>query len=234
MRLPASAEVVSRRAALSLAPLLLAAAPSWPVSAFENRLPPDELELKYKTPRTAGPQPLDIGPKSGGALKTCSDGKPHCFSSSKEVDEFDGGGLDEGWLVDPFTFDKPLAEAFDEVKAAIASYPPGQRGVDGGGFKLIKETADANSAYAYVQFESLRKGFVDDVEFNLSSNGVCNVRTSSRLGYLDLGVNAKRYSWFADRLGGLKGWKTTPLRSRGHEEYFAQNRLTDKDLASGS
>lgn len=72
----------------------------------------------------------------------------------------------------------------------------GQRGIDGGGFKLVTESTSANSAYVYVQFESMRKGYVDDVEFALA-DGVANMRTSSRLGYLDLGVNAKRFnvSW---------------------------------------
>ena len=56
-------------------------------SAFENRLPVDELEAKYKSPRTPGPKPFDIGPQPGGLLKSCTDGKPHCFSSSPEVFE---------------------------------------------------------------------------------------------------------------------------------------------------
>ena len=63
----------SRRALL--APALTLAA-GLPACAFENRLPPDELELKYKTPRTPGPKPTDIGPRPGGGLKACVDGKP--------------------------------------------------------------------------------------------------------------------------------------------------------------
>ena len=59
--------------------------------------------------------------------------------------------------------------------------------MDGGGFKVVKEASSADSAYVYVQYESRRKGFIDDMEFALA-NGVVNVRTSSRLGYLDLGV----------------------------------------------
>ena len=60
-----------------------------------------------------------------------------------------------------------LAEALADVKAAIDSYPPGQRGIDGGGFKVITEKSDvaAERAYIYVQFESRRKGYIDDVEF---------------------------------------------------------------------
>jgi len=201
--------------------------------AFENRLPLDELELKYKTPRTPGPKPTDLGPRKGG-LKPCTDGKPHCFSSSPEL--FDDNDLDEAdygttasWLVAPFQYDKPLAEAAADVESAIASYPPGQRGVDGGGFRLADKRSDGTAAYFYVLFESRRKGYVDDAEFFLSG-GVAHVRTSSRLGYLDYGVNGKRFNWFAQRLGGISGWKTTPLRSKGHEEYFALNGVSDADV----
>jgi uncharacterized protein (DUF1499 family) len=218
----------SRRAAVSAALLASCASPP-PAFAFENRLPPDELELKYKQPRSPGPQPTDLGPRNGNDLKSCTDGKPHCFSSTRETLE-DSELLNEGNVVDPFRYDKSLSEAFNDVKAAIGAYPPGQRGIDGGGFKIMKETQDETFAYVYVQFESQRKGFIDDVEFALGK-GVCNFRTSSRLGYLDLGVNAKRYAWFADKLRTLPGWKATPLRSKGHEEYFSLNRLTDQDLA---
>ena len=60
------------------------------------------------------------------------------------------------------------------------------------------------------------------------------MRTSSRLGYLDMGVNAKRYQWFSERLGGTTGWKTSPLTSKAHEQYFSLNGVTDKDVRAGS
>lgn len=164
---------VSRRAALhAVAPLLLSALPALqqrPAEAFENRLPPDELELKYKSPRTPGPKPMDIGPREGGKLKSCIDGKPHCFSSTPEVFEDDelynaDYGTTQGWLVEPFRYDaavKSTAEALADVKQAVAAYPPGQRGIDGGGFRVVSESSGPDSAYLYVQFESLRKGYVD-------------------------------------------------------------------------
>ena len=51
---------------------------------------------------------------------------------------------------------------------------------------------------------------------------------ASRLNY-QAGVNAKRYEWFADALRA-KGWTTTPLRRKGHEEYFDANGITDIDM----
>jgi hypothetical protein len=34
--------------------------------------------------------------------------------------------------------------------------------VDGGGFKLVDSRSDGKFAYVYVQFESRRKGYIDD------------------------------------------------------------------------
>ena len=123
----------SLRALLAVAPATLLTQQSQPASAFANSLPPDELMLKYPSPKTPGPKPGDIGPRDGGALKPCIDGKPHCFSSSAEQfdDEFNAGELPEDWLVDPFRFDKSAAEAMADLKDAVAAYPPGQRGIDG-------------------------------------------------------------------------------------------------------
>ena len=204
MRSAIAADGISRRAAIhALGPLLLSPLLK-PLSAvaFENRLPPDEVELKYKTPRTAGPAPTGIGPQKQGGLKSCVDGKPHCFSTTAEVfEDSDLSNADYGtagaeWLVTPFRYDKPLAEAFADVKASVAAYPPGQRGIDGGGFKVMQESVSGDSAYMYVQFESRRRGYIDDFEI-LLAQGKADVRTSSRLGYLDMGVNAKRFNWFA-------------------------------------
>ena len=80
-----------------------------------------------------------------------------------------------------------------------------------------------------VQFEAAA-GYVDDVEF-LARDGLVQVRTSSRVGYLDYGVNAKRYNWFAKKLGSFNGWKTKPVLLKEHLEYADLNQLeSDKDL----
>eukprot|EP00908_Phaeocystis_cordata_P012097 Transcript_23065.p1 GENE.Transcript_23065~~Transcript_23065.p1 ORF type:complete len:279 (-),score=78.35 Transcript_23065:88-873(-) len=238
-RVPVS-PAVSRRAALGrlflVAPAVLYGQSA---AAFDNRLPPDELELKYKTPRTPGPKPTDIGPRPGGLLKPCNDGKPHCFSSTPDpadadLDPYESAGATEGWLVSPFKYDKPLADAVTDVKSAIAAYPPGQAGIDGGGFKVAVEQAKGEEAYyIYVLFESRRRGYIDDMEFSLAK-GTLNVRTSSRLGYLDMGVNAKRFNWFAARLGSTAGWTTALIRLKGHEQYFSLNGVTEGQVGAGA
>lgn len=54
---------------------------------------------------------------------------------------------------------------------------------------IIKETED----YLYVEFKSQLMGFVDDVEFYLDPQAqVIQVRSASRLGKSDLGVNRQR------------------------------------------
>merc|ERR1712108_18921 len=88
-----------------------------------------------------------------------------------------------------------------------SGYPPGQRGIDGGGFEV--QRFDSGAGYLYAQFESLKKGYIDDVEFVVrgdgdgSAAGEVRVRSASRVGYLDFGVNAKRLNKIAEDLVAL-------------------------------
>ena len=55
--------------------------------------------------------------------------------------------------------------------------------------KIVTE----NETYLYAEFASNLMGFVDDVEFYLDKTaGVIHVRSASRLGQSDLGVNRQR------------------------------------------
>ena len=48
---------------------------------------------------------------------------------------------------------------------------------------------------------ALKYGFIDDVEFALDdSESVVQVRSASREGYLDFGVNGKRLNWISAKL----------------------------------
>lgn len=62
--------------------------------------------------------------------------------------------------------------------------------------RLIKQ--DAN--YLHAAFSSQMLRFVDDVEFLIGDQAV-DVRSASRLGYSDLGVNRKRIEYLRQRLG---------------------------------
>ena len=66
--------------------------------------------------------------------------------------------------------------------------------------RIIKE----GSGYLHAECQSALLGFVDDLELHLrSSEGVIAVRSASRLGYSDFGVNRRRVealrSFFIDR-----------------------------------
>ena len=92
----------------------------------------------------------------GGKLARCIY-EPNCFSTSG----------DESHLLELW---KPRAgsNAMGELLEVIKAYPPGQANVDKGGFSIIASRAD----YLYLQFESLKMGFVDDVEFAIGDGEV--------------------------------------------------------------
>jgi uncharacterized protein (DUF1499 family) len=76
-----------------------------------------------------------------------------------------------------------------------------------------------------VQFESLKNGYIDDVEFahiNDKGNNAVQVRSSSRIGYLDFGVNAKRLNYIAQDLHA-KGWTAPGVDFSVHQDYAIQN-----------
>jgi uncharacterized protein (DUF1499 family) len=67
--------------------------------------------------------------------------------------------------------------------------------------KIITETEN----YLYAEFTSKLMGYVDDVEFLLDDGAkVIHVRSASRLGQSDLGVNRKRIETIRTKLNELK------------------------------
>jgi uncharacterized protein (DUF1499 family) len=78
--------------------------------------------------------------------------------------------------------------------------------------KIVKEmnrskiiTAEDN--YIRAEFSSKLFGFVDDVEFyfpdTTSTKAIIHVRSASRVGYSDLGVNRKRIEQIRNRLKSI-------------------------------
>lgn len=207
--------LISRRLAVSG---LLSAFVTWvsSASAFDNGIP--EMAEYRKKARDRGwstypgTEPA-LGLQGNGKLASCGF-EPHCFSTSGDADR-----LLKLW--------RPPAgsNAMGELLEVVKSYPPFQARIDGGGFKII--TADTN--YLYVQFESLRKGFIDDVEFAVNRNGSVQVRSSSRLGFLDLGVNAKRLNWISANLRD-KGWTAPAIIEEDYPDYFQKINFTYDDV----
>ena len=211
--LPSSRRAVMHGVTQCCAAVFAAAAP--PALAFDNGV--SDMALYAGTAKKTGTPPPDLGlrdrtlPSSRsaqGVLRAC-DAAPNCFSTAAEGDEAHSLPV---WR--PPSPDTALAELLDALK----SYSPGQSGIDGGGFNVVRSTP----TYVYVEFESLRYGFVDDVEFALggpAGTGTVQVRSASRLGFLDLGVNAKRLNYLAAKLRA-KGWAAPSISPATHPVYF--------------
>jgi uncharacterized protein (DUF1499 family) len=188
-----------------------------PSAAFENAIP--EAAAYSNERKSPGDQPKDLGLRprkelsNAVGLKAC-DGAPHCFSTSGPDDKHRVAA----WV--PPAGTSPT-DALAQLKDVVAAYPPGQQEIDGGGFKVITSEPD----YLYVQFESLKSGFIDDVEFAANPEGPgILLRSSSRQGYLDILVNAKRLNWIAEQLE-QRGWVAPQLTRANHLDYFKLNNL---------
>lgn len=152
---------------------------------------------------------------------------PNCFSSA---------ATDEAHYLEPWRFASGgPGKAFADLQAAVDAYKPGKRGIDGGGFQVQK--ADQERGYLYVQFESLTKGYKDDVEFLVRADaagggegGEVRVRSASRQGQKDLGVNAKRLNSIAEELAKLDGWSAPLLTNARFPDYVRSN--SNKDFGS--
>lgn len=117
----------------------------------------------------SGDRPTNLGVKNG-ALAPCPP-SPNCVSSQSG---------DAKHQIAPLTYQGSPAEAIAKLKEIIAASDNA---------KII--TAEHN--YIYAEFTSKLMGFVDDVEFYLDpESATIQVRSASRLGESDLGVNRKR------------------------------------------
>jgi uncharacterized protein (DUF1499 family) len=117
----------------------------------------------------AGKKPNNLGVRDGN-LAPCPP-SPNCVSSQSP---------DSLHQIPPLSFTSTAEQALSKIKTIIQSLPR---------TKIITETED----YLYAEFKSALMGFVDDVEFYIDRNSnIIHVRSASRLGYGDLGVNRQR------------------------------------------
>ena len=114
-------------------------------------------------------KPESIGHESG-RLSPCPD-SPNCVSSKSS---------DKDHYIAPLLFEGPVAAARQKLVAALRS---------------MKRTkiVTLEPLYLHVEFRTAVFRFVDDVEFLFDEKEhTIQVRSSSRLGYSDLGVNRRR------------------------------------------
>lgn len=105
-----------------------------------------------------------------GRLAPCPE-SPNCVCSQDE---------DGRHVVAPFPMDGDAFETMECLKRALASLP---------GARIVSFTKD----YVHAECTSRVFGFVDDVECYVDATaGVIHVRSASRMGYSDLGVNRRR------------------------------------------
>ena len=117
----------------------------------------------------AGKRPTNIGVQAS-RLAACPS-SPNCVSSD---------AADSTHSITAFSLAIPSGEAWPAVRRAVGSLARA---------KIISETSD----YLHAECTSAVFGFVDDLELHLrSAEGVIAVRSASRLGYSDLGVNRRR------------------------------------------
>lgn len=121
--------------------------------------------------------PTNLG-LTGGKLAPCPN-SPNCVSST---------ATDPRHAIAGFALDRAAGAAKEELRAAIAKLPRA---------KLISETDN----YLHFEFRSFIFRFVDDVEFHLDApTKTIHVRSASRVGHSDLGVNRRRVESIRVRL----------------------------------
>lgn len=116
-----------------------------------------------------GTRPANLGARDGRLLPCPS--TPNCVSSQ---------ATDEEHRIAPLAYSESVNEAMNRLKEIVRSFPR---------TAVVTDTG----AYLHVEFTSALFRFVDDVEFLAdASTKVIHVRSASRLGTSDLGVNRKR------------------------------------------
>ena len=124
--------------------------------------------------------PLMLSNCSGAKIENlgCTEGRlspfpdsPNCVSSQSS---------DKSHYVKPLTYRGTLTEASKALLSTIGELP---------NIEMVKVT----DHYVHAKFTSRLFRFVDDVEFCIDDDlRIIHVRSSSRVGYFDFGVNRRR------------------------------------------
>lgn len=117
----------------------------------------------------AGKRPVNLGVSDSG-LAPCPP-SPNCVSSDAR---------DSNHAIPPFQLEVSPAAAWPVVHELVSGLPRVQ-------------IVEATDVYLYAECKSRLIGFVDDLELHLRpAEGVIAVRSASRVGHSDLGVNRRR------------------------------------------
>jgi uncharacterized protein (DUF1499 family) len=131
----------------------------------------------------------DGGGNTEGRLKPCPR-SPNCVSSLAG---------DERHAIPPLVYNGPLEDAGRALLGVLKTAPR---------VTLVVSEPD----YVHAEFRSRVFGFVDDVEFFFQAGQrVIHVRSASRSGYFDFGVNRKR-------IEGIRRQLEAALPAKGDEK----------------
>jgi uncharacterized protein (DUF1499 family) len=121
-----------------------------------------------------------------GRLAACPD-SPNCVSSQSS---------DRRHAIDPLRYEGTVKKAMERLVKAVS------------GMKGIRIVV-AEERYLHAEFTSAFLRFVDDVEFLLDDGTkTIQVRSASRVGYSDLGVNRRRVEEIRSRFDALNKERT--------------------------
>ncbi len=128
----------------------------------------------------SGKRPQALG-FDAGRFTPCS-WKPNCVNSTADAKS------DAGHYIDPLKVDGSPAKVWAALGGVVKAAPRAT---------IVSETA----TYLRVEFSSRLMGFSDDVEFALDAGAkLIHVRSASRLGVRDFGVNRARVEDIRTRL----------------------------------
>lgn len=130
--------------------------------------------LMLGTAGCSGPRPDNIG-VNAGRLAPCPK-KANCVSSFEAESKY---------FVEPLNYSGSESEAMAQLVKLVKSLPR---------TKIVKQDID----YLYVECASRVFGFIDDLEFYFASPHI-HIRSASRVGHSDLGVNRRRVEEIRER-----------------------------------
>jgi uncharacterized protein (DUF1499 family) len=125
----------------------------------------------------SGRTPVDLGVRDG-RLKPPSS-HPNSVSSQADLHKGTDARVDYARIA-PLAGGGDLSATMTRLRAVIEAMP---------GARIVESRPD----YLYVQFETRWLRFIDDAEFHAApAEGVIHLRSASRLGRNDFGVNRQR------------------------------------------
>lgn len=117
-----------------------------------------------------GKRPNNIGIREGQQLAPCPN-SPNCVSSQSHISKH---------RVEPFVYSSSKEESFKKLKEILQN---------NNRITIISESEN----YIYAECKTAFFKFIDDLEFYFDDeNKLIHIRSASRIGYSDLGVNRRR------------------------------------------